>query len=70
MTLPLLGGNTGASAPYGFHDWNYILTELNLVRHDTAIAGLSAFTGSALMLLAVLWGAVVLHRQFRATGPL
>ena len=25
--LPLLGGNTGETTPYGFHDWEYLMTE-------------------------------------------
>ena len=26
LSLPLLGGNIGYSSPYGFHDWEFILT--------------------------------------------
>ncbi len=65
LRLPLLGGNTGASAPYGFHDWNYILSELHLLEHDNAIARLSSAAGTILMLLAFVWGGAVLYRQFR-----
>ena len=67
MRMPLLGGNTGASAPYGFHDWNYILTETHLIGRAEALGGLSAFVGSSLMLLSVLWGASVLWKQHGCT---
>ena len=32
LTLPLLGGNTGRTSPYGFHDWEFILKESGLIR--------------------------------------
>ena len=63
--LPLLGGNFGYAAPYGFHDWEYILTETGLMRQDHVIAGLSFFCGSVMMILALIWGGVLLHRQFK-----
>jgi len=66
--LPLLGGNYGHSAPYGFHDWEYLLTETGLLHLDGILAGLSHFVGSAIMLSAMLWGAVLLYRQYRAVG--
>jgi len=28
LTLPLLGGNTGRTSPYGFHDWEFILQRI------------------------------------------
>lgn len=68
MSLPLLGGNTGASAPYGFHDWNFILTETHLLEHDHLLAGISQAAGSLLMILAAIWGAAVLERAARAAG--
>ena len=36
--LPLLGGNFGHSAPYGFHDWQYLLTESGLLQYDHNLA--------------------------------
>jgi len=30
LSIPLLGGNEGRNSPYGFHDWEYILTESGL----------------------------------------
>jgi hypothetical protein len=63
--LPLLGGNTGRNAPYGFHDWEFILKESGLIRYDHAIAQISHKTGIVILLLAFLWGGYLLFRQFR-----
>jgi len=60
LTLPLIGGNTGMTAPYGFHDWQYVLTESGLLEHDHAIARICSAAGSVLMLLGIAWGAAVL----------
>lgn len=68
MVLPLLGGNTGRTAPYGFHDWNFLLTEQGLLQHDRAIAGAFAAAGSAIMLLSVAWGLAVLLSPRREAG--
>lgn len=61
--LPLLGGNTGHSAPYGFHDWEFILGETGLLHLDQTLARLSHFTGSLVMLAALAWGAMLLWRH-------
>ena len=61
--LPLLGGNVGHSSPYGFHDWEYLLTESGLLHPDHGIAQASHMLGSAMMLLAVAWGTVLINRQ-------
>ena len=63
--LPLLGGNTGRSSPYGFHDWEFILTETGLLGYDHAIARLSHVFGSALMMLAIAWGGYILWKTYR-----
>jgi hypothetical protein len=65
LTLPLLGGNTGQTSPYGFHDWEFILTETGLLRYDHAIALASHFLGAILMLLALLWAGFLLVKQYR-----
>ena len=65
LTLPLLGGNTGQSAPYGFHDWEFLLTESGLLRYDHFLAKLSHGFGSLVMLSAMFWAAYVLLQQFR-----
>ncbi len=54
--LPLLGGNFGHSAPYGFHDWQYLLTESGLLHYDHVLAKVAFATGSVIMLLALLCG--------------
>ncbi|WP_462330744.1 TFIIB-type zinc ribbon-containing protein [Thiohalocapsa halophila] len=64
--LPLLGGNFGHSAPYGFHDWEYLLTETGLIRMDHQIAQGSHLLGSLIMLVAMLWGGVLVYRQLAA----
>ena len=64
--LPLLGGNFGHSSPYGFHDWEYLLTESGLLNYDRFIARLSFFTGSLMMILALAWGGILLHLQYKA----
>lgn len=64
--LPLLGGNTGQGSPYGFHDWEYLLTETGLLRHDHDIAQGSHLLGSLIMLVALGWGALLLWRAWQA----
>jgi hypothetical protein len=66
LTLPLIGGNTGDSSPYGFHDWQFILTELHLLKYDHALAALSHWVGAVLMLTACLWGAAVLIKHYKS----
>ena len=62
--MPLLGGNTGQTAPYGFHDWEYLLTETGLIRYDHTIALLSHGAGCLLMLTAVAWSGFLLWKQY------
>ncbi len=63
--LPLLGGNTGHSSPYGFHDWEYILNESGLLHLDHALARTSHLLGALIMLSALVWGALLLYRHYR-----
>ena len=65
LTLPLLGGNTGRNAPYGFHDWEFILNETGLIRYDHTVAAACYSIGIALMLIALIWSAYLLHKQYR-----
>ena len=65
LTLPLVGGNTGRTSPYGFHDWEFILKESGLIRHYHTIAGGAFFIGSLLMICACLWGGYILLKQYR-----
>jgi hypothetical protein len=66
--LPLLGGNFGHSAPYGFHDWEYLLSETGLLAYDQGLALLCLNLGRLLMLLGLTWAGYLLWRsrpQFR-----
>jgi hypothetical protein len=65
LSLPLLGGNTGGRAPYGFHDWEFILQETGLLRYDHAIAGMAHRLGIIFMGLAVLWAGYLLFCQYQ-----
>ncbi len=65
LSLPLVGGNFGHSSPYGFHDWEYILTETGLLNYDHALANASVATGTLLFLLSLSWAAYLLYKQFR-----
>ncbi len=66
--LMLLGGNTGQASPYGFHDWEFILTELGIQNWDHGIAWAAHLTGAAVMAVALVWCGLVLWRQYRASG--
>ncbi len=63
--LPLLGGNFGHSAPYGFHDWQYLLTESGLLQYDHVLAKATFAIGSVIMLLSMLWGGVLLVKLYK-----
>lgn len=67
LSMPLLGGNTGRSSPYGFHDWEFILKESGLIRFDHVIAGLAMNTGRFFMILALIWAGYLLYKQYRNT---
>ncbi len=62
--LPLVGGNFGHSSPYGFHDWEYLLTETGLLRYDHALAKVAHGCGSILMMLAIVWGVLLFRKGF------
>jgi hypothetical protein len=65
LTMPLLGGNTGRTSPYGFHDWEFILNETGLLRYDHSLALFSHRLGSFLMILAFIWGGYILFKQLK-----
>ncbi len=60
MQLPLLSGLTGAEG--GFHDWNYLLTETNLLDKTYLIAKILRFVGTVITVAAAI-GAFVYARQ-------
>ncbi|MCL1981034.1 MAG: zinc ribbon domain-containing protein [Proteobacteria bacterium] len=61
--LPLLSGLTGAED--AGHDWINILSSLGMLHKAHAIARITHAFGVLLMILAQLWGALLLVRQFR-----
>jgi hypothetical protein len=63
--MPLVGGNFGHSSPYGFHDWEYLLTESGLLRYDHALAKAPHLIGAVLMVGAICWVGGLLYRQYR-----
>ena len=63
--LPLLGGNFGYSAPYGFHDWQYLLTESGLLHYDHILAKATFLMGALIMLLSLLWGGFLLFKRIK-----
>lgn len=65
LSLPLIGGNVGYRAPYGFHDWEFILTESGLIRYDHTLASAAQLLGGLVMLIAIGWCGYWLWRQHR-----
>ena len=65
LTLPLLGGNTGRTSPYGFHDWEFILHKSGLSNYDHTLAHIADKLGAFLMICALVWGAYLLYKQYR-----
>ncbi len=63
--LPLLGGNFGHSAPYGVHDWQYLLTESGLLQYDHFLAKAVFVAGAVIMMLSLLWSGFLLARQYK-----
>lgn len=65
LKLILLGGVTGRDVA-NYHDWEYLLRTLGLLKMDHALARLAQGIGIVLMVGALLWAAAVLWMQFRA----
>jgi len=63
--LMLLGGITGREADYGYHDWEFILSEIGLLRYDHILAYIAHGLGIVLMLLSFAWAGYVLLKQYR-----
>ncbi len=55
----LLGGVRGKDMP-GIHDWNNILTYLDLLEYDQALASVVMVVAIGLMILSFVWGAWLL----------
>ena len=54
LKLPLLGGNTGDTSPYGFHDWEFILTELGWLQYDRIFASIAYKIGIIVMFICYI----------------
>jgi len=52
MQLVLTGGLTGGEG--GFHDWNYLLTETNLLDKTSSVAKLIRFSGAVITVAAAI----------------
>lgn len=65
LALPLLGGNTGKTSPYGFHDWEFILHKLRISNYDHALAHIADKLGTVLMICALVWGGYLLYKQYK-----
>lgn len=63
LQLVLLGGQTGAEVEG--HDWEYLLTQMNLLHMDRTIGLASHWVGLAMMTGALLWAGLSL----RSTAP-
>ena len=61
--MVLLGGFTGQDRP-GYHDWNNLLGQLGWLSFDHTLANLVHYAGSALIILALLWGLYLLLSQY------
>jgi len=63
LDLMLIGGVTGKETDG--HDWNNILTMLNLLEWDHRLAHLTYNFGILLMLASFLWGGTILLHHYR-----
>lgn len=59
--LILLGGVTGRDVP-GYHDWNNLLTRLDLLAWDQTLASAADLAGSVLIVAALGWAGWLLWR--------
>jgi hypothetical protein len=63
--LMLLGGITGREADYGYHDWEFILNEIGLLRYDHVLASLGHGFAILLMLASFAWAGILLFKQYK-----
>lgn len=62
--LVLLGGVTGVDRP-GYHDWNAMLIDIGKLDSRREIAITFDTTGTILIVIALIWGAYLLFKQFK-----
>lgn len=63
LELMLLGGVTGREVEG--HDWEYLLTKLGWLSYDHLLARGSYRVGTIVMAIALLWGGILLIKQYR-----
>jgi hypothetical protein len=63
--LMLLGGVTGREADYGYHDWEFFLNEIGLLRYDHSLARIGYDLGVLLMLISFAWAGYLLFKQYK-----
>lgn len=61
LQLVLLGGKTGAEVEG--HDWEYLLNAMGVSHHDHTIALVVHIVGTATMIFALVWAAIVVRNQ-------
>lgn len=64
LTLPLLGGITGADNPH-YHDWRNILSRLGMLDWAYTLGWWANLTGVALMIGFMIWGGYALAEEYR-----
>jgi hypothetical protein len=64
MWLPLLGGRFGHSSPYGVHDWNYILNELNILKYCQIFSKVVFVFGFLIMIVSLIWALILLINHY------
>jgi hypothetical protein len=64
MWLPLLGGRFGHSSPYGVHDWNYILNELNVLEYCQIFSKAVFVFGLLIMIVSMIWALILLINHY------
>ena len=64
LKLILLGGVTGRDVE-NYHDWEFILRKLGWLRYDHILAYTANSFGIVLIVTALLWGGMLLYKQFR-----
>jgi hypothetical protein len=67
LQLVLLGGQTGAEVEG--HDWEYLLGQMGLLHKDHALGLAAHWLGLAIMVAAVIWGAISVVRRGRRFEP-
>lgn len=64
LKLILLGGVTGKET-VNYHDWEYILRHLGMLKFDHALAWTAQISGIFLMFIFAVWGGYLLLKQLK-----